>query len=218
MLTEAAWKPRSRRIGEFMVSLARGELVASIRHLMRTWSWSQGKVDRFISRLKNETMVDTRTDTGITIITICNYNKYQIGGMEVDTETDTEADTQTGQGRIRGRDRDGYNTEALKHLNNETVEDGAIAPAKKVRRRQAREETSLPADFSLDDKNIEIAAAHGFVGANAIRLFDKFTSSARAKGRKYVDWRAAWRLWCSNQQQWDAERQVQSPQKRVPRL
>lgn len=209
LLTEAAWKPRSRRLGDFMVTLKRGELVASFRHMMRVWGWSKGKVERFVARLKTETMIETHTATGISVITICNYDKYQIRPFEVGTPSGTPAGTEAGQ----KRDTNGDNTETIKHLNKET---GIGAPAK--RRRKAGVEIELPSDFSLDERNVAIAAVHGFVGANAIRLFDKFTSSAKARGRTYVDWPAAWRVWCANQAQWDAERLAKSPARGVPRI
>jgi hypothetical protein len=124
LLTEASWKPRTRRVGDFFVELQRGQLAASVRHLATIWKWSAGKVQRFIGRLKFETMIDVKNDTGISVITICNYDKYQTGAPEHDTPTDTAndtpVDTPTIQGRVQQRYTDGYNTEALKHLNNKT--------------------------------------------------------------------------------------------------
>lgn len=124
LLTEAAWKPRTRRVGDFIVDLQRGQLVASVRHLSTIWRWSGGKVQRFIGRLKFETMIDVKNDTGISVITICNYDKYQTRGIDIDTPTDTAADTPVDtppiHQRIQDRYTDGYNTETLKHLNNKT--------------------------------------------------------------------------------------------------
>lgn len=118
LLTEAAWKPRSRRLGEFVVDLERGQLVASVRHMAEVWTWSKGKVERYMGRLKTETMVRTHTETGITIITICNYGKYQ--------KTQEQNGTATNQEPGRARDTDGDNTEEIKNLKKET--DGASAP------------------------------------------------------------------------------------------
>lgn len=132
LLTEASWKPRSRRVGDFFVELQRGQLVASVRHLATIWKWSVGKVQRFIGRLKFETMIDVRNDTGISVITICNYEKYQGGASAADTATDTAndtpVDTPTIQGRVQDRYTDGHNTETLKHLNNKTPKRAAKTP------------------------------------------------------------------------------------------
>lgn len=124
LLTEASWKPRTRRIGDFVVNLKRGQLAASVRHLATIWKWSVGKVQRFVGRLKFETMIDVQNDTGISVITICNYDKYQTGAIDIDTPTDTAPIHQ----RVQDRYTDGYNTEALKHLNNKTSKRAAKSP------------------------------------------------------------------------------------------
>lgn len=132
MLTEASWKPRSRRIGDFFVELQRGQLAASVRHLATIWKWSVGKVQRFLGRLKYETMIDIKNDTGISVITICNYDKYQTGAPEndtpADTPNDTPMDTPPIQGRVQERYTDGHNTETIKHLNNKTSKRAAKPP------------------------------------------------------------------------------------------
>jgi hypothetical protein len=132
LLTEASWKPRTRRIGDFVVNLKRGQLAASVRHLATIWKWSVGKVQRFVGRLKFETMIDVQNDTGISVITICNYDKYQTGAIDVDTPTDTANDTPVDTApihqRVQDRYTDGYNTEALKHLNNKTSKRAAKSP------------------------------------------------------------------------------------------
>ncbi len=130
MLTEASWKPRTRRVGDFFVELQRGQLAASVRHLATIWKWSVGKVQRFIGRLKFETMIDVQNDTGISVITICNYDKYQTGSADVDTPAgtvnDTPVDTPPIQGRVQERYTDGHNTEALKHSNSKTSKRAAL--------------------------------------------------------------------------------------------
>lgn len=125
LLGEAAWKPRQSRLGEFFVALERGQLVAAVRYLADEWGWSKGKVERFLFRLKNEAMIETQSGTGINVITICNYDKYQ-GSTEDDG---TPADSKPGQVRDksgtvpgRARDRGGDNNKAIKHSSSETGE------------------------------------------------------------------------------------------------
>lgn len=101
LCANAAWKPRRQRMGEHIVDLARGELVGAVRFLAEKWGWSRGKVERFVIRLKNETMIETRTETGITIISVCNYDIYQGG----------DDDTETAVGRDPGQARDAAETE-----------------------------------------------------------------------------------------------------------
>jgi hypothetical protein len=127
LLSAAAWKPYKTRAGEFFVELQRGEVVAAVRYLADEWSWSKGKVERFLNRLKNEAMIGTRTETGITIITICKYNEYQGGddddGTAVDQEPGQARDT-AGTEPGHARDRGGDNRKETKQLSIEEMEEG----------------------------------------------------------------------------------------------
>ncbi len=77
LLSEAAWKPHRRRVSGRPIGLNRGQLVASLRFMAEKWCWSEPRVRRFLELLEKERMIDVATDAGITIITICKYDKYQ---------------------------------------------------------------------------------------------------------------------------------------------
>lgn len=77
LLCEAEWKPREKYIGSRKIGLDRGQLAHSIRFIAEVWGWHKSKVERFLGRLKTETMIETVTETGATVITICNYERYQ---------------------------------------------------------------------------------------------------------------------------------------------
>lgn len=108
LIAEAAWKDRARRIEKYVVELKRGQLGASIRHLARIWQWKRGKVERFLNRLKTETMIGTDARHGITIITVCNYNRYQRVSLPDQTQTETPNETLPRQYRD--------NTEDIKNI------------------------------------------------------------------------------------------------------
>jgi hypothetical protein len=65
-------------IGGIVVRWQRGELIASVRFLGNRWGWSKTKVERFLTMLKSENMIKSRTADGTlqTIISICNYATY----------------------------------------------------------------------------------------------------------------------------------------------
>lgn len=87
LIAQAAWKPTTARIKGAKIELARSELCFSQRFLAEKWGWSKSRVDRFISLLRDEGMIETRSKIGATanhpagqgqsIISICNYDKYQ---------------------------------------------------------------------------------------------------------------------------------------------
>lgn len=59
------------------LDLKRGEMIVSERNLSVQWSWSRGKVRRFLTYLKRCQMITTRTQNNTTILFIVNYGYYQ---------------------------------------------------------------------------------------------------------------------------------------------
>lgn len=85
MIMEASWKPRVRRVGSAVVPTDRGQLAASVRFLAGAWRWTPAKVQRYLKRLEKMEMIRSQADTGVTVLTICNYDEYQSGGKANDT-------------------------------------------------------------------------------------------------------------------------------------
>jgi len=125
LIEHAAWKPTRARIRGATVELDRGEMTFSVRFLADRWQWSKSRVDRFLCRLASENMVKTRSKIGTvtgrkagqsqSIITICNYEKYQ---SPLDCERDSD-EKKSGQ----QRDKEEEGKEIRKENNNRA--DGA---------------------------------------------------------------------------------------------
>ena len=91
-----------------MVNVRRGQLATTLRSLAEDWRWPKSNVDRFLKRLKREGMIDLETvgtkggTSGralahpVTIITICNYDKFQRGPSRYE-DTGQEPGQQSGQ-------------------------------------------------------------------------------------------------------------------------
>ena len=77
LVMRAAWRPKTVRYKGKAINLKRGELAVSIRDFSRSWEWSKSKTEWFFKRLKHETMIETRNETGVTVISICKYSEYQ---------------------------------------------------------------------------------------------------------------------------------------------
>jgi hypothetical protein len=99
LLMKAAWKPTKFDVNGKVVTVKRGQLSVSIRHLGEAWGWSKSSTDRFLTRLKTETMIETESGTGRLLITICNYDKYQDISDIHGTATGTQSGTAAGQQR-----------------------------------------------------------------------------------------------------------------------
>jgi hypothetical protein len=123
LIEAAAFVPRDVMImvgtQRRVVQLERGQMTHSIRFLADAWCWSANRVQRFLRDLTNDGSVTTRTDTAQTIITLCNYEKYQDPFSSTNTQTDTQANTQTDTKK-----------KELKEFNNDVVGTRAREPAK----------------------------------------------------------------------------------------
>ncbi len=93
LLLQAEVKPKTIYIRGQRVDLQRGQISTSIRELAARWKWSPNTVRKFLADTLADTAIDTRTDTLNTIITICNFDKYQTNQNNDDTLTDTRTDT-----------------------------------------------------------------------------------------------------------------------------
>lgn len=82
LIENAAWEPRRTRAGALVADLDRGQLAASVRYLAEAWRWSKSRVDRFLHRLVGEKMIELKsghqTGQAINILSICNYDIYQV--------------------------------------------------------------------------------------------------------------------------------------------
>jgi hypothetical protein len=77
MVSCASWKGGRIRYKDQVINLKRGQIAISVRDLAKRMNVTKDVCGRFLKRLKSETMIETLNETGITIITICNYSKYQ---------------------------------------------------------------------------------------------------------------------------------------------
>jgi hypothetical protein len=88
-----------------MVQLEPGQLTYSIRYLAEAWRWSDKRVQRFLSALQLDQSVTTQTTTGQTIITLCNWAKYQRPDFEATTQTATATTTATTTNKKERKER-----------------------------------------------------------------------------------------------------------------
>jgi len=109
LIANAAWRTEAVVIGRRKVEIQRGEMTHSVRFLAEKWGWSKSAVARFLTKLQKEKMVEIRavtsgtvsgtvcgTETGTvqSVISICNYDKFQTPGKgERDSSGDSQRDS-----------------------------------------------------------------------------------------------------------------------------
>ena len=69
----AAFRPRRVRGPAGGIELQRGQVAHSLRFMASKWKWKEPRVRRFLTRLKNDAMIDAASDAGQTVVSICNY-------------------------------------------------------------------------------------------------------------------------------------------------
>lgn len=99
LLLNAAWRDCQVRISGRVVTLKRGQLSFSSRFMAEAFGWSEAKIRRYLSKLKTDAMIDVTTDAGQYVITICNYDRYQIMPSSGDAPDDAAPDAPTTQQR-----------------------------------------------------------------------------------------------------------------------
>lgn len=72
-----------------MFTCKRGQLLRSQETLALAWNWNRSSVRRFLKLLQSDHMIYQKATNKTTIITICNYDKYQ-GVRPTDTTTDDQ--------------------------------------------------------------------------------------------------------------------------------
>jgi hypothetical protein len=100
ILENAAWKDghRFNAKGE-LVPIERGQMHVSIRALQGVFGWSKARVERFLTRLKTVAKVTLEAGQSGTILTVCNYEKYQGGEDSHKPGLETAASPDRGQPR-----------------------------------------------------------------------------------------------------------------------
>lgn len=92
LIAQAAWRDHYVQIGNRSILLRRGEVCHSIRTLCRRWRWGNASVVRFIDAQKSERALEQRTERGISILIVVNYDHYQkfLSSTERDEERKQE--------------------------------------------------------------------------------------------------------------------------------
>lgn len=77
MVSRACWSATKYDVKGKSVALNRGQFIASPDEMAKAWGWSRSSTIRFLERLKTEHMIESETGHGKTLVTVCNYEKYQ---------------------------------------------------------------------------------------------------------------------------------------------
>lgn len=192
IVAHAAWKPTKFDIRGSLVPIGRGQLCVSIRQLADDWGWSKSAVDRFLTRLETETMIEREAGHGRCIITVCNYAKYQ-DGEKADRDT-----SGTPTGTPAGHQRD------TKEQGNKGTREPSGSTTKAARKGPIQADW-LPAAFGdgTESRRVE----DGWPPGERAAQIEQFKAHHRAKGSVFNDPQSAWSTWVLNSRKFGNVRQ-----------
>lgn len=95
ILQSARFEDTKQLIGNRLIEVKRGQMLVSLRYLASRWQWSTKKVGSFLELLIQDGMIkkETPKETGQTVITICNYDKYNAQTSQEETLRKQEGNT-----------------------------------------------------------------------------------------------------------------------------
>lgn len=191
LLREAQWTAGKVRVGRAVVSLERGQLAHSRRFIARAWGWDESAVRRVLARWKKYGAIDPQTTHEATIITICNYDEYQLGRPTEEQQTDPQPT----------RNRPATDPKYKKEI----IEEGK---KKKERVPRAKARTPIREGWLVSGNGAAYAWKSGFDAAKIADMGRRFFNHHTSRGSLMADWEAAWRMWCDNEIKFNANRTV----------
>lgn len=100
LLLMANHKAEKIEFDNAIIEVERGQRITSLKYLSDRWNWSRHKVSDFLNRLEQDKMLVQVRDNKKTLISIENYDKYQV----VKTNKDMSSDMQ----KVRSRTCPGH--------------------------------------------------------------------------------------------------------------
>lgn len=213
LIEHAKWKDGMETVGGKRIMLRRGQLSYSSRYLAEAWGWDDRKVRRFLAKCTDAEMIVCDTAAGQFVITICNYDEYQISDGTSAAEVPHECrGTRCGSAANKKEGNQGKKESPLNPPSGEGPPDGGPtdrdllgeepATGTKRKRSDGGERGTRVPDGDLPDE-WAVAANHTrerhqmpLLGRRVLGLrWDSFQNYWRgvtgAKGLKR-DWRATW--------------------------
>lgn len=108
-------------IGTEIVNVPVGSRITSIKKLCRTFGWGNTKVRNFLKLLSNDGMIEYKSNTQYTTVSICNYSTYQSSQHTRKSQTTRKQTTSKSKAHTNNNDRimkkNEYNDEFVEFWN-----------------------------------------------------------------------------------------------------
>ena len=103
LILSAAYKDHHFFVRGNKVNIKRGQVAMSKLTMAKRWGWSRDRVTRFLTALQTARMISHQTSQLTTLVTICNYNKFQ-DSTTPDKTTDKTANKTANKTQSRSKE------------------------------------------------------------------------------------------------------------------
>jgi hypothetical protein len=86
ILLTVNFSPAKTIIKGKLININRGESILSLENWGKRWSWNKSSVKRFFELLKKDGMIELKSETVTTRLTVCKYDTYQSKENEIETQ------------------------------------------------------------------------------------------------------------------------------------
>jgi hypothetical protein len=201
MIGKASWRDTRVRYKGHSINLKRGQLAISVRDMGAAFDRDKAWIERLWKRLKSETMIETRTEAGVTIITICNYGEYQHEADDRESTGETPRETANETPARQRRDTEQVREEGKKERGETNVSPRGRAQALRL------PDDWEPRPLNPDTVAGQIVAARGHPWEMRAReSFKNHWRSANGPNSRKRDWQAAYANWVIEQDNRDGRR------------
>jgi DNA replication protein DnaD len=90
--------------GSSLMKIKRGQDWVSVRSLAERWGWSKDRVRKFLKTLESDSMIRINTTPFGTLLTVVNYDNFQIRQDRKRDTKKTPTRTQTGRKPVRNKE------------------------------------------------------------------------------------------------------------------
>lgn len=150
--------------------LRRAQLKISGRKLAEEWQWSLGRVQRFLADLACKKMIERLSESPGTLITICNYDKYQAAsrlGESLEDESPIESPGESPVSAENEATASGYTTvESFAESHHESVNESPYKTknVKKEEGKKERGDSDSPTETPLQESESSNTPDYAFSG------------------------------------------------------
>jgi DNA-binding transcriptional regulator YhcF (GntR family) len=189
LIVKASWRPTSVRYKGHRIQLERGQVAVSVRDMAAALDRDKAWVERLWRRLKRETMIETAGETGVSVVTICNYDDYQAASVAGETPRKAAGEAANETVARQSRDTEQRKEESKKEY---------------MGRKSALPDGWKPQPFSEGSKCRSIVDRWS-PDQLALQV-ERFTAHHQTRGNRFTDWQAAWKTWVLNSSDFAAAR------------